>query len=93
MDKKEIIEIVRTTLWVVDSPFDAATVAADVIEDGVVAIVRATLQLVDCPFDAATVAADVIDRLEWARIRAESDADPRFTRCQECGNGNGACAC
>ena len=61
--------------------------------DEIITVVRTTLWVVDCPFDVATVAADVIDRLEWAQIRAESDADPRFYRCPECDNGNGACAC
>lgn len=88
-----VVASVRDQLWVLDCPFDVATVAANVIKKEVGAIVRATLQRIDCPFDAETVTADVIDSLEWARIRAESDADPRFTRCPVCDNGNGACAC
>ncbi len=59
----------------------------------IIAVVRTTLWVVDCPFDTERVAKDVISILELARIRAESDADPRFYRCPECDNGNGACAC
>lgn len=63
--------------------------------DEIVAIIRTTLWVIDfpVPLDAEKVAKDVIDRLEWERIRVESDANPWFVRCQCCGNGNGACGC
>ena len=56
-------------------------------------VIKATLYLSDSQIDAKALMSDVKRQVTLNWVKDESDADPSFVRCRECGNGNGACGC
>jgi hypothetical protein len=56
-------------------------------------VINITLWMLDSQVDAKALLKDVKRHVELKWVKDESDADPRFVRCPECGNGNGACGC